>query len=178
MPKSPVFTYNTSGWWLHFRLPALPLNIPPRCALLRSSILGIFVFCWMAQYLRVGADRRVRPHRQMRDSKCLRSRRTKSQTANTGGRGSQPLHGIFVRHPPRKRFSSVKHPPCQSAKIAFACIRLKKNRKNLLLRFWLGSAALLLGWNRIRWNRFVFTALGCPPDAIVSNNPSGRSATC
>ena len=115
----------------------------------------------------------------MRDSQCLRSRRTKSQTANTGGRGSPPLHGIFVEYPPRKQFSLAKHPQVRSA------VSARKDRlyihpveeKKLLLRFWLSSAALLLGWNRIGWNRFVFTTLRCPPNAIVADDPGGRSAT-
>lgn len=55
---------------------------------------------------------------------------------------------------------------------------VEEKRNNLLLRFWLGTTALLLGWNRIGWNRFVFTTLGCPPNAIVANDPAGRSATC
>ena len=47
--------------WLHFRLPALALNIPPRCALLRLSVLGYLEFCLMAQNLRVGAGCHAHP---------------------------------------------------------------------------------------------------------------------
>ena len=61
VPKSPVFTGTATRWWLHFRLPALALNIPPRCALLRLSVLGYLEFCLMAQNLRVGAGCHTRP---------------------------------------------------------------------------------------------------------------------
>ena len=59
VPKSPVFTGTTAVVWL-FRLPALALNIPPRCALIRLSMT--IVNLDGIEILGVGADRRVRPH--------------------------------------------------------------------------------------------------------------------
>ena len=45
-------------WWLHFRLPALAFNIPPRIALV-GEIYGFDVSD--DDEFRVGTDRRVRP---------------------------------------------------------------------------------------------------------------------